>query len=165
MFLQPHGNEMETPASGCGFPPPVLRRQGSRPAPVRTPEQGAPDRAVVVFGDETRLRKLRCLKPGFRHCAVWLRLDQGWIGFEPLSHMWEIRHFPHWNREVDLAAHLRRNGRCALTVPVFEPPRKLAAPLPASCVEAVKRLIGLHSWRIRTPWELFLCLKKINLDD
>lgn len=126
---------------------------------------GTADRAVVVFAEETRLPKLRRLKPGFRHCYVYLRLEGGWIGVDPLSHRWEIRHFLHWDREADLAAHLRRLGQCALTVPVFQPPRRLAPPLPSSCVEAVKRLIGLHSWAIRTPWELFLHVKKISLDD
>lgn len=124
-----------------------------------------PDRAVVVFGEETRLPKLRRLKPGFRHCYAYLRLEQGWMGIDPLSHRWEIRQFLDWNREADLAGHLRRLGQCALTIPVFEPPRRLAPPLPVTCVEAVKRLIGLHSWSVRTPWELFLRVEKICLDD
>ena len=140
---------------------PGMDRPGQRP-PV---EPGRPDRAVIVFAEETRLPKLRRLKPGFRHCYAYLRLETGWMGIDPLSHVWEIRHFPAWERKSDLAAHLRRLGQCALTVPVFEPPRRLAPPLPVSCVEAVKRLIGLHSWSVRTPWELFLRLEKICLDD
>lgn len=152
-----------TPQSGvpASSPQPGDNNRLSRP-PAGS---GRPDRAVVVFAEETRLPKLRRLKPGFRHCYVYLRLEQGWIGMDPLSHVWEIRHFPYWEREADLAAHLRRLGQCALTVPVFEPPARLAPPLPVSCVEAVKRLIGLHSWSVRTPWELFLLLKKISLDD
>ena len=142
-----------------------LQPGGGDRASRRPAESGRPDRAVVVFAEETRLPKLRRLKPGFRHCYAYLRLEQGWIGMDPLSHVWEIRHFPHWERDADLAAHLRRLGQCALTVPVFEPPTKLAPPLPVSCVQAVKRLIGLHSWSVRTPWELFLLLKKISLDD
>ncbi|WP_374302008.1 hypothetical protein [Ferrovibrio sp.] len=122
-------------------------------------------RAVVVFAEETRLPKLRCLKPGFRHCFAYLALEQGWVGLDPLAHRIEIKGFHNWSREADLAAHLRRLGQCAPTVPVLEPPRRLAPPLPFSCVETVKRLIGLHSWRIRTPWELFLEARKICLDD
>lgn len=147
------------------FPANLLQpRIDRRAAPARA-EPGRPDRAVVVFAEETRLPKLRLLKPGFRHCYAYLRLDTGLMGFDPLSHAWEIRHFHGWDREADLAAHLRRLGQCALTVPVFEPPARLAPPLPVSCVEAVKRLIGLHSWSARTPWELFLLLRKISLDD
>lgn len=125
---------------------------------------GRPARAVVVFGEQTRLPKLRRLKPGFRHCHAYLALPGGWIGVDPLSHMIEIKGFYDWPAEADLAAHLRRLGQCALTVPVLTAPKRLAPPLPFSCVEVVKRLIGLQSWRIRTPWELFLHLRKISLD-
>ena len=145
---------------------PAIPQPGMGDSGARSPvEPGRPDRAVVVFVEETRLPKLRRLKPGFRHCYLYLRVERGWIGLDPLSHVWEIRDFPDWDRGADLAAHLRRLGQCALTVPIFEPPARLAPPLPVSCVEAVKRLIGLHSWSVRTPWELFLLAKKICLDD
>jgi hypothetical protein len=143
--------------------PENVEEQGLRP-PVLPAADVPPRRAVVVFGEATRLPKLRRLKPGFRHCMAYLALDDGWVGLDPLSHHIEIRHFSAWSPAADLAGHLRRLGYCALTVPVLQPPLRLAPPLPFSCVEAVKRLIGLHSWRIRTPWELFLELKKISLD-
>lgn len=121
-------------------------------------------RAVVVFAEETRLPKLRRLKPGFRHCLAYLAMDTGWVGIDPLSHHIEIKSFPDWSPAADLARHLRGLGQCALTVPVLDPPRRLAPPLPFSCVETVKRLVGLHCWNVRTPWELFLELRKISLD-
>ena len=140
----------------------------SRFVPVAGPAGSAAtsaDRAVVVFGEETTLAWLRLLKPGFRHCCAYLRLPEGWIGVDPLSHYLVLRAFPDWPREADLAGHLRRTGQCALTVPVVAPPRRLAPPLPFSCVEVVKRLIGLQSWTIRTPWELYLHVRKISLDN
>ncbi|MCW0234668.1 MAG: hypothetical protein OJJ21_13790 [Ferrovibrio sp.] len=124
-----------------------------------------PDRAVVVFAEETRLPKLRRLKPGFRHCYAYMAMPGGWVGIDPLAYMTEIKGFYDWPADADLATHLRGLGQCALTVPVLQPPRRLAPPLPFSCVEVVKRLIGLQSWSIRTPWELFLHLRKICLDD
>lgn len=156
---------MATLASESGPCPPQLQPHMAGEEGRFLAGCGRPDRAVVVFSEETRLPKLRRLKPGFRHCLAYLRLETGWIGMDPLSHVWEIRHFPDWDRGADLAAHLRRLGQCALTVPIFRPPARLAPPLPVSCVEAVKRLIGLHSWSVRTPWELFLHLEKICLDD
>jgi hypothetical protein len=126
---------------------------------------GRPRRAVVVFAEESRLPKLRWLRPGFRHCYAYLALPGGWIGIDPLSHMTEIKGFYGWPEEADLAAHLRRRGHCALTAAIQAPPRRLAPPLPFSCVEAVKRLIGLQSWSIRTPCELFQHLRKISLDN
>lgn len=147
----------ENPAkSGLQSPAPAAARVISGPA--------RPQRAVVVFAEETRLPKLRRLKPGFRHCYAYLAMPGGWVGIDPLSHMIEVKGFYDWSAEADLAAHLRRQGLCALTVPVLTAPRRLAPPLPFSCVEVVKRLIGLQSWRIRTPWELFLHLRKISLD-
>lgn len=135
------------------------------PLALNRPCRAEADRAVVVFVEDTHLPKLRRLKPGFRHCHAYLRSPQGWIGVDSLAHRLEIRCFPDWPWGADLAAHLRRLGQCAITVAVAEPPRRLAPPLPFSCVEAVKRLIGLHCWRIRTPWELFLHLRKISLDN
>jgi hypothetical protein len=122
-----------------------------------------PQRAVVVFIEETRLAKLRWLKPGFRHCYAYLALPGGWIGIDPLSHMTEVKGFYGWPEGADLAAHLRGRGQCALTTAIQQAPHRLAPPLPFSCVEAVKRLIGLQSWSIRTPWELFQHLRKISL--
>lgn len=47
-------------------------------SPAETAGPGLlPARAVVVFAEETRLAKLRRLKPGFRHCFAYLALDQG----------------------------------------------------------------------------------------
>lgn len=128
------------------------------------PACGPQGRLVVVFGEQAGLAKLRWLKPGFRHCWAYLPGDAGWTALEAMSHRVDIKHFYGWNPAADLAAHLRRQGWCALTVPRLDPPRRLAPPLPFSCVELVKRLIGLHSWSIRTPWELFLETRKISLD-
>lgn len=125
---------------------------------------GYADRAVVVFAEQATLPWLRVLKPGFRHCCAYLRLPDGWVGVDPLSHWLVLRLFPGWSCQADLAAHLRGQGQCALTVAVAEPARRLAPPLPFSCVETVKRLIGLQSWAIRTPWELYQHLRKISLD-
>jgi hypothetical protein len=139
----------------------------SRFVPVAGAPHGAAtgaDRAVVVFAEQTALPWLRILKPGFRHCGAYLRLPQGWIGVDPLSHWLVLRAFPDWPRDADLAAHLRRDGQCALTVAVAEPARRLAPPLPFTCVETVKRLIGLQSWMIRTPWELYRHVRNICLD-
>lgn len=148
-----------------------MKQIAENPAKPGLPSRAEPasgpagvDRAVVVFAEETRLPKLRRLKPGFRHCFAYMAQPEGWIGIDPLSHRIEIRGFPGWDAQADLAAHLRGLGQCALTVPVLQPPRRLAPPLPFSCVETVKRLVGLHSWSARTPWELFLELRKISLD-
>lgn len=69
----------ENPAkSGLQSPAPAVARVISGPA--------RPDRAVVVFAEDTRLPKLRRLKPGFRHCYAYLAMPGGWVGIDPLSY-------------------------------------------------------------------------------
>lgn len=122
--------------------------------------------AVVVFTNQAGLPWLRWLKPGFRHCFAYLPVARGWIAMQPLSHRLLLE-MPDWPpvSPYALARHLRGQGYCALAVPLIEPPRRLAPPLPFSCVEAVKRLLGIHSWKIWTPWELYLHIRNITLDD
>ncbi len=145
-----------------GLLPGPARAAGS-PAPPATPPL-----AVVVFADQTGLWWLRGLKPGFRHCYAFYRHSEGWLRLDPLSHRLDLDFRPS-NGDVladalDLAARLRLEGRLALTVPLRPAPPRLAPPLPFSCVEAVKRLLGIHSWIICTPWQLFLFLRKYSLD-
>ena len=111
-------------------------------------------RVVVVFSEQNRIKWLRYLKPGFRHCFAYGLSRAGWLALDPLSHCLVVNHvdFP---PEADLAAAFRKAGWMALTVEARQPaPRP--APLAAfTCVELVKRLIGLHDRSIRTSWELF----------
>ncbi len=132
--------------------------------------------AVVGFADETRLWWLRRLKPGFRHCFAYRWHPHGWLLLDPLSHrldldliapLAEAAAAPEQAPEqaLDLAARLRLAGYAALTLPIRQPALRLAPPLPLSCVEVVKRLIGIHSWIICTPWQLYRLLRKYALDD
>ncbi|MEL3889541.1 hypothetical protein V6B08_04675 [Ferrovibrio sp. MS7] len=124
--------------------------------------------AVIVFADQTGLWWLRWLRPGFRHCYAFYRHSAGWLRLDPLSHRLDLDFRPGSGDAtldaLDLAARLRLEGRLALTVPVRPAPPRLAPPLPFSCVEAVKRLLGIHSWSVCTPWQLFLFLRKYSLD-
>lgn len=127
--------------------------------------------AVVGFAEQTRIWWLRGLKPGFRHCFAYRWHPQGWLLLDPLSHhLWldllPCRHAaPAPEAALELAAGLRLAGFIALAVPIRQPPPRLAPPLPLSCVEVVKRLLGMQTWRISTPWQLFCELRKISLDD
>jgi hypothetical protein len=119
--------------------------------------------AVVAFSGVAILPWLRLLRPGFRHCFVALRDEVGWLVLDPLAHQMRIV------RAADapppaVAAHYRRLGLTALVVPVQAAPRRPAPFAPFTCVEAVKRVLGLHDRRIVTPWQLFRRLEKIALD-
>lgn len=114
---------------------------------------------LVVFADATDLWWLRPLRRGFRHCFVALRTASGWVVVDPLSHLTAIAHFP-LSQEFDLAAFYRRHGM--VVVPVrFVSPDKRAAPFrPYSCVECVKRILGIRAGWVLTPWQLHRHLNK-----
>jgi hypothetical protein len=111
-------------------------------------------RAIVVFRDATEIRWLRFLKRGFRHCAVLVEVDQGWILCDALSHQTIIKYI--FNRsDQDIVEHLGAIGLHAIEVRMQTPPARMAPLLPFSCVETVKRILGIHAWSIVTPWQLY----------
>lgn len=123
-------------------------------------------RALVVFGGRADLWWLRLLKPGFRHCFVALAGEAGWVVVEPLSHCTEVTVLPS-DLAMDPAEWYRRHGLTVVeTVPVT-PPRRSAPWRPYSCVESVKRILGIQSGIVLTPWQLFRHIeqnKKIIID-
>ena len=108
-------------------------------------------RAVVVFhGRRTRLWR-RLLKPGFRHCFVAVEHGGYWILFDPQEGRPELRVLA--GADFDLAGFYRQCGYVAVETTV----RDAAYPLPvmpATCVAAVKRVIGLRAPWVLTPWQL-----------
>ncbi|MBI3504026.1 MAG: hypothetical protein HY059_04235 [Proteobacteria bacterium] len=111
-------------------------------------------RALVVFRDQTEIAWLRGLRRGFRHCAVWVRAGDLWILQESLSHRTILGVWAGVG-EADLAAALRAAGHRVVRARIRPAPRRLAPPLPFSCVEAVKRVLGIHAWHVLTPWQLY----------
>jgi hypothetical protein len=111
-------------------------------------------RALVVFGNNTGLWWLRLLKPGFRHCFVALDTPAGWVVIDPLSHRTHITVIRHW-RGPDLAQWYRMHGLTVVHAEIIIPIARCAPWRPFSCVEAVKRVLGINDGRILTPWQLF----------
>jgi hypothetical protein len=110
--------------------------------------------ALVAFTDRTEIAWLRALRRGFRHCAVWVRTGDCWILHEALSHQTCMAVVPAAG-EGALRAALRAAGYRVVRARIAAAPRRLAPPLPMSCVEATKRVLGIQSWRILTPWQLY----------
>lgn len=116
-------------------------------------------RGVVVFADATDLWWLRLLRPGFRHCFVALAFPAGWVVVDPLSHRTGVAHFP-ISQEFDLAQWYRERGLTVVTVKNISTEKRIAPVLPYSCVESVKRILGIRATCVLTPWGLYRHLNK-----
>ncbi len=112
------------------------------------------EQAYVVFSGKADLPWLKILKPGFRHCFVLLKDDKNWISIDPLSHHTEIQ-IHHVPTDFDLPLWLTSRGNIVMPAKMNKENKKPAPLMPFTCVEAVKRILGIHSRIIFTPWQLY----------
>jgi len=124
---------------------------------------GVYSECYVIFTDNTDLWWLRWLKPGFRHCYVLLRLHNSgrWLELNPMSNQFfaAIYDYP---RDFDYLAYLsHRRGITVCPAELVEAPYKCAPLSFFTCVEFVKRVIGLHDCFIHTPWQLYKKILKL----
>ncbi|MBL6934032.1 MAG: hypothetical protein ISR48_01330 [Alphaproteobacteria bacterium] len=117
--------------------------------------------AAVVFSGRADLWWLKFLKPGFRHCFLVLRAGGHWVVMDPLAHRTEIQ-VPPVDREFDLCRWLEAQGFTVVRTRVSpmdgEGSARPAPWMPFSCVEAIKRVLGIRSRRVVTPWSLYCYL-------
>lgn len=109
--------------------------------------------ALVIFADDHSLKWLRPLTPGFRHCFVAVRREGCWVVCNPLSHLTDVdvvAALP----VATLAAWYRERGFIVVETEVVRPPPRLAPVRPFTCVEAVKRILGLRAPWVFTPRQL-----------
>ncbi len=119
--------------------------------------------SYVVFADNTSLWWLRLLKPGFRHCYVLLRFFNSgrWLELNPLSNQF-VASFYDYPRDFDFADYLRHHkGMTVCRVEIAEAPLKCAPLSFFTCVEFVKRAIGIHDCFVHTPWQLYKKILKL----
>lgn len=116
-------------------------------------------RALVVFSGQADLWWLRLLRPGFRHCFVVLEGAGGWVAIDALSHRTMLAQIPKI-QEQSLVGWYRRRGLTVVSSQIISPKKRMAPPLPYSCVESVKRILGIHACWMLTPWQLFRHLNK-----
>lgn len=120
--------------------------------PPHQPPPGLP--ALALFTGSTQLRYLRFLRQGFRHCFVAVGLEGGWVILDPLSHRTALSLVSGVNAN-QLMEWYENQGLRAVATTVRAAPERLAPLAPATCVEAVKRVLGIHARHIRTPWQLY----------
>lgn len=120
----------------------------------------ASKKAWVVFSGQADLAWLKILKPGFRHCSLIINDGQRWISYDPLSSHSEItaHHLP---ADFNLPLWMQERGHIVLPARISQP--KGPAPIGLfSCVEAVKRVLGIHARMIVTPWQLHQYLTRTH---
>lgn len=108
----------------------------------------------VAFTDANGLGWLRWLKPGYRHCLVLVEGAGWWLLVDPLASATRITVMPA-EPCGDGAAYLAAQGLLVATLPAPAEPDGPAPAGPFTCVENVKRLLGLRARRIVTPWQLY----------
>ena len=120
-------------------------------------------KAYVVFCNSS-LSGLRIFKKNFRHVAVIIQNDatrQEYIQLNPAS----LRTTVEPSHIACIRMIHRGSIRSGVTVlKVAIPPstgRKITfGLLPYSCVEVIKRVLGVRAWWIVTPYQLYKHLKK-----
>lgn len=117
-------------------------------------------KAWVVFSGQADLRWLKILKPGFRHCYIVLKDRWQWVSIDPLSHYTQIEFHAQVRQDFDLPAWLRGQGMVVVETTIKPPPRKPSPWMVFTCVEAVKRFLGIQKRFILTPWQLYHHLTK-----
>lgn len=117
-------------------------------------------KAWVVFSGQTELFYLKWLKPGFRHCYILLHDGKHWVSIDPLSQHTEVQVLDTVPADFDLPGWLESRGQTILRADIDHTHIRPAPWMAFTCVEAVKRVLGLHKFNIFTPWQLFRYLKR-----
>ena len=116
--------------------------------------------AYVVFTGKTEIHWLKFLRKGFRHCFVLLNDGHHWVSVDPLSSYTDIlvHHVP---ADFDFPAWMKKRGYKVIKAQTQKPLK----PSPVnffSCVEAVKRIVGIQNRFVITPWQLYRHLKRVH---
>lgn len=131
----------------------------ARPALSPQSDLETPVSIWVVFSDETDIRMLKFLRKGFRHCFVIMLQDERWMLIDPRSNMTDIRLLPH-PAHFNFPRYFTQAGKIVVKAQIKPAPQKIAPIFPLSCVETVKRVLGIHRRFLITPYHLHQYLTK-----
>jgi hypothetical protein len=115
-------------------------------------------RVIVVFEDRAATGGFRWLRSGFRHCFCLVRRPVGWIVCDPLKSKTCLEVVDPYD-ERELLLHYRRRNAIVLVGRCIEPDRGRDFFRPLTCVEIVKRVVGLRAPRVWTPYQLYRALR------
>jgi hypothetical protein len=110
--------------------------------------------AFVVFTGQADRPWLCWLKAGYRHCFVLLHDGERWISLDPMLNHTDVQ-VHNVPQDFDLPCWLETRGNIVVRTELCRTHKKSAPIMPFTCVEAVKRVLGIHDIRILTPWQLY----------
>lgn len=120
----------------------------------------AAQNAWVVFTGETDWPWLRLLRRGFRHCFIIINDGNGWVSLDPLLNHTDVQVYRHLPADFDLPSWLKGRGLLVMRADLDRTKKRPAPLMFFTCVEAVKRVLGLHARFVLTPWQLYRHLQK-----
>ncbi|MDG4574803.1 MAG: hypothetical protein P9C36_05865 [Defluviicoccus sp.] len=110
--------------------------------------------ALVVFTGMTGIRWLKALRAGFRHCFVVVFQGDTAIVCDPLSNQMLLGSVRPATPAVVADWYCER-GFTVVATEIREAPRRGARLRPLTCVEIVKRVLGIRAPFVLTPWQLY----------
>jgi len=116
-------------------------------------------KAWVVFSGKADVPWLRLMRPGFRHCFVLLHDGRNWLSVDPMLNHMDVQ-YQKVPRDFDLPDWLKERGNIVIPAQLDRSKNKPAPWRPFTCVEAVKRILGIHARWVLTPWQLYKYLYK-----
>lgn len=119
-------------------------------------------KAWVVFTGKTDMAWLKILRPGFRHCYVLLNDGLNWFSLDPLSNYMDVSIHHNVPATFDLPRWMRDRGHAVVPAPLKREQEE-APWMILTCVEAVKRVLGINKRFIVTPWQLYRHLQNFAL--
>jgi hypothetical protein len=114
--------------------------------------------ALVVFEHRPGRGILRLLSPGYRHCFCLLRVPEGWLLVDPLKTCTSFDTIPSLTIAVLVQSYVATGRRVIAGFTRRESGPCAWSPRPMTCVESVKRLVGVAAPGVWTPRQLFLRL-------
>ena len=122
-------------------------------------------KAIVVFSGQTDFWWQWFLKPGFRHCGILIEVGGHWVVLEPLAARLEVRLIAS-TTPAALMRMLRRRCLSPVLTEVDANVKPSSFTGLFTCVEAVKRVLGIRAVLVQTPWQLKKTLgnRKKNLE-
>jgi hypothetical protein len=123
--------------------------------PVPSDKKIGGTRAWVVFTGKTDIRWLKWLKRGYRHCYVLLNDGVRWVSIDPAASQTQIIVYHHLSPDFDLPHWLREEGVSVVACRVKPQAVKRTRFALLTCVETVKRILGIHRFGLITPWQLY----------